>query len=169
MVTIERWQDTAFTCTGLHSRGMIRMPILAPVQRQMRLKWACGHEKWILEQWKKVVWSMGRRHDSGSSVMVYSLFYWETLSSGFYMVLICTFYLNTVADQGHPFIAMVFSHLRWGSPIHGGPNLQLTGLKDFTSNVLGPDTPAHLQKTSHVLELFWRHMGDLENNVMAGV
>ena len=31
------------------------------------------------------------------------------------------------------------------SPIHGGPTLQLTGLKGSAANILVPDTPEHLQ------------------------
>ncbi|XP_053538195.1 disks large homolog 3 isoform X3 [Ictalurus punctatus] len=36
------------------------------------------------------------------------------------------------------------------SPIHGGPTLQLTGLKGSAANVLVPDTTAHLQRSCGV-------------------
>ena len=36
------------------------------------------------------------------------------------------------------------------SPIHGGPTLQLTGLKGSAANILVPDTTAHLQGSSGV-------------------
>ncbi|KAF7656197.1 hypothetical protein LDENG_00045110, partial [Lucifuga dentata] len=36
------------------------------------------------------------------------------------------------------------------SPIHGGPTSQLTGLKGFAANALGPDTTGHIQRACGV-------------------
>ena len=39
---------------GLSSR---RVSMLIPVHRQKRLQWACEHQNWTMEQWKKLAWS----------------------------------------------------------------------------------------------------------------
>ncbi|KAL0163875.1 hypothetical protein M9458_039628, partial [Cirrhinus mrigala] len=33
------------------------VPMLTPVHLQKRQQWACEHQNWITEQWKKVAWS----------------------------------------------------------------------------------------------------------------
>ena len=92
-----------------------------------------------MERWKKVAWSeesrfllhhvdgrvrvrrlpgeemvpgciMGRRQAGGGSVMLWTMFCWETLGPGIHVdvTLTRTTYLNIVADQVHPFMATVF-------------------------------------------------------------
>ena len=54
--------------------------------------------------------NVGRRQAGGGSVMLWAMFCWETLCPAIYVDanLIRVTDLNIVADQVHPFMAMVF-------------------------------------------------------------
>ncbi|MCI4388645.1 hypothetical protein PGIGA_G00088540 [Pangasianodon gigas] len=54
--------------------------------------------------------TMGRMQAGGGSVMLWAMFCWETLGPGIHVdsILTHTTYLNIVADQVHPFMAMLF-------------------------------------------------------------
>ena len=82
---------------------------------------------------------MGGRQACGGSVMLWAMFCWETLGPGIHVdvTLICTTYLNIVADQVHPFMATVFPH---GSELFQQDNapLHFSGMVWVTSQrVLG--------------------------------
>ena len=85
-------------------------------------------QNWTLEQRKKVVWSdephfphmftreemapgctVGRKQPGGGNVMLWAMFFWETLGPGIHVDvnLTCATYLNMVVDQVHPFMAWV--------------------------------------------------------------
>ena len=97
-------------CMGWHSRRPARVPMLSPIHRQKCQQWVCEHQNWTKEQWKKGSWSdkshfhlhhvdgrmrvrhllgehmapgctMGRSQVRGGSVMLWSMFCWESLAS----------------------------------------------------------------------------------------
>ena len=41
-------------CMGLHSHRPARVPMLTPVHYWKRQQWACEHQNWTTEQWKKL-------------------------------------------------------------------------------------------------------------------
>ena len=41
----------------LHSRRLVRVPMMTPVHCRKCLQWACECWNWTVEQWKKVAWS----------------------------------------------------------------------------------------------------------------
>jgi len=126
-------------CIGLHSCRPVRVPTLTPVHRRKRQQWAREHQNWTTEQWKKVAWSdescfllhhvdgrvcvrrlpgehtapgctMGRRQAGGGSVMLWAMFFWETLGTAIHVdvTLTRTTYLSIVVDRVHPFMETVF-------------------------------------------------------------
>ncbi|KAK3560711.1 hypothetical protein QTP86_014737, partial [Hemibagrus guttatus] len=102
-------------------------------------QWAREHQNWTTEQWKKVAWSdescfllhhvdvrvrvrllpeehmapgctMGRRRAGGGSVLLWSMFCWETLGPAVHVDVTVTrsTYLSIVADHVHPFMETLF-------------------------------------------------------------
>ena len=99
----------------------------------VKIRWS-----WTLEQWKKVVWSdesrflldhvdgrirvrrlpgevmapectVRRRQVGGESVMLWAMFCWETLGLAIHVDVNLTRVTSlNIADQVHPFMAMVF-------------------------------------------------------------
>ncbi|KAK3538082.1 hypothetical protein QTP70_028642 [Hemibagrus guttatus] len=117
----------------------VRMPILTPVHCRKHQQWAREGQNWTTEQWKKVAWSdelrfllhhvdgrvhvrllpgehmapgctMGRRQDGGGSVLLWSMFCWETLGPAVHVDVILTrsTYLSIAADHVHPFMETLF-------------------------------------------------------------
>ncbi|KAK3568332.1 hypothetical protein QTP86_004231 [Hemibagrus guttatus] len=130
---------TAQNIRDFHSRRPVWMPMLTPVHRQKRQQWAREHQNWTMEQWKKVTWSdesrfplrhvdgrvhvrllpgehmapgctMGRRRAGGGSVLLWSMFCWETLGPAVHVAVTVTrsTYLSIVADHVHPFMETLF-------------------------------------------------------------
>ncbi|MCI4380731.1 hypothetical protein PGIGA_G00243310 [Pangasianodon gigas] len=99
---------------GLCSCRPVRLPMLTHVHRRKHLQWACEHQNWTMEQWKKVAWSdesrllpgayasltwgrdgtrihyrkkasWRRQCDARGSVMLWAMFCWETLGPGIHV------------------------------------------------------------------------------------
>ena len=150
---------------------------------------------WTTERWKKVTWSdesrfllhhmdgwvrclpevhmapgctMERRQAGRRSVMLWAMFFWETLGPAIHVDVIlttkhccrpCTPFhgsgtLKAVGcvlfQQDNQSNRASVGCAGQTSPIHGGPTSQLTGLKGSAANILVPDTTAHLQGSSGV-------------------
>ncbi|KAK3558608.1 hypothetical protein QTP86_021665 [Hemibagrus guttatus] len=126
-------------CMGPHSRRAVRAPMLTPVHHRKHQQWTSEHQNWTMEQWKNVAWSdesrfllhhvdgrmcvpllpgehlapgciMGRRRAGGGSVLLRSMFRWETLGPAVHVDVTVTRsnYLNIVTDHVHPFMETLF-------------------------------------------------------------
>ncbi|KAK3532871.1 hypothetical protein QTP70_001156 [Hemibagrus guttatus] len=121
---------------GPHSCRPVRVPVLTPVHHRKRQQWACQHQNWTTEQWKKVAWTdesrfllhhvvcvrllpgehmapgrtMGRSRAGGGSVLLWSMFCWETLGPTVHVDVTVTrsTYLSIAADHVHPFMETLF-------------------------------------------------------------
>ena len=49
--------------SGLHGWISLKKPLLKDTNKENRLAWAEKHEKWILDQWKAVLWSDGSKFE----------------------------------------------------------------------------------------------------------
>ncbi|KAK3535233.1 hypothetical protein QTP70_005025 [Hemibagrus guttatus] len=126
-------------CMGPHSRRPVSEPMMTPVHLRKCQQWAREYQNWTVEQWKKVTWSdeshfllhhvdcqvhvrhlpgehmapgctMGSRRASGGSVMLWSMFCWETLGPAIHVDVTLTrsTYLSIVAEHLNPFMETVF-------------------------------------------------------------
>ncbi|KAK3523811.1 hypothetical protein QTP70_010172 [Hemibagrus guttatus] len=124
---------------SLRCHRPVRVPMLTPVHHRKRQQWAREHQNWTTEQWKKVVWSdesrfllhhvdgrvrvcllpgehmapgctMGRRRAGGGSVLLWSMFCWETLGPAVHVDVTVTrsTYLSIAADHVHSFMETLF-------------------------------------------------------------
>ncbi|KAK3533242.1 hypothetical protein QTP70_013655 [Hemibagrus guttatus] len=124
---------------GPRNHRPVSVPMLTSVYRQKHQQWAREHQNWTTEQWKKVAWSdesrfllhhvdvqvcvrllpgehmapgctMGRRRAGGGSVLLWSVFCWETLGPAVHVDVTVTrsIYLSIVADHVHPFMETLF-------------------------------------------------------------
>lgn len=141
----------SWLCMELSQRP-VRVPKWITIHCQKCQQWAREHQNWTTKQWKKVARSDeshfvlphvdGRLHiHQGNTWHQDAL--WEAASGGGAMLYVMIYWKLWVL----PSMWMLLWYVPPGQTnlIRGAPTSQLTGLKGSVSNILIPDTTAHLQ------------------------
>ncbi|GBN89068.1 Transposable element Tc1 transposase [Araneus ventricosus] len=123
---------------GLCSRHPTRVPLLTKRHRQLRLQWAREHRDWTMDEWKiawsdesrflihhvdgrvrarrlpgeQLLLSCRAGHIQAGNgdIMLWGMFSWAALGPVVMVeqIMKAANYLNTIADQLHPYMAFVF-------------------------------------------------------------